>query len=108
MSIIEEISAEKAAKLIAEKPALEILDIRTEMEFDAGRIKHAQLIDVYEPDFIERIKNLPREKEYLLYCRSGVRTANALPIFEKLGFQKIYHLTYGILDWQQERLPLEK
>jgi len=105
---IEEVSAAKAAKLIAEKPDLEILDIRTEMEFDVGRIKKAQLLDFYEADFAERIADLPREKEYLLYCRSGVRSANALPLFQKLGFQKIYHLTYGILDWMEAKLPLEK
>lgn len=106
--MIEEVSAKKAAQLLAEKPDLEILDIRTEMEYEAGRIKNAQLLDVYEADFAERIANLPREKEYLLYCRSGVRSANALPLFEKLGFKKIYHLTYGILDWLEADLPLEK
>jgi len=108
MHRIEEVSAQQAAKIIAEKPDLGILDIRTEMEFEAGRIRNAQLIDFYEADFAERIADLPREKEYLVYCRSGVRSANALPLFQKLGFQKIYHLTYGILDWQQEKLPLEK
>lgn len=108
MNIIEEVSAKKAAQLIADKPDLGILDIRTKMEFEAGRIKNAQLIDFYEKDFATRIANLPREKEYLLYCRSGVRTHDSFPIFKKLGFQKIYHLTYGILDWMEAGLPLEK
>jgi rhodanese-related sulfurtransferase len=106
--LIEEISAQAAAKLLAEKPDLGILDIRTADEFSAGHIKNAQLIDFYNPNFAEKIAQLPREKEYLVHCRSGVRSANSLPIFEQLGFEKIYHLTEGILDWMQEGLPLEK
>ena len=87
-------------------PDLVLLDIRTPAEFDAGHIEGAVLLDYYARDFVDRLKQLDREKTYLIYCRSGNRSGKSLAIFQKLGFHHAYHLETGILGWVQERLPL--
>ena len=54
-----------------------MLDVRTPEEFAEGHVEGATLIDFYEPDFAERIAALDRDATYVVYCRSGNRSATA-------------------------------
>lgn len=85
---------------------LVLLDIRTPREFDTGHIEGAVLLDFYASDFVERLKTLDRSKTYLVYCRSGNRSAKSLTLFNRLGFMHVYHLETGIRGWLQERYPV--
>ena len=87
-------------------PDVVVLDIRTPREFKSGHIRGAQLLDYYSSDFVEKLKRLDREKTYLVYCRSGNRSGKSLVIFEKLGFQRAFHLATGINGWSREKYPL--
>lgn len=83
-----------------------ILDIRTPGEYQGGHLKDATLIDYYSKSFVDEIGRLDKEKSYLVYCRSGNRSARSMDLFKKLQFQKIYHLSSGIKGWMSEGLPL--
>ena len=85
-----------------------ILDIRTPGEYQGGHLKDATLIDYYSKSFVDEIGRLDKEKSYLVYCRSGNRSAHSMDLFTKLQFQKIYHLSSGINSWISEGLPLVK
>ena len=76
-----------------------VLDIRTPDEFNAGHIDGAVLIDYYGTDFADKLNVLDKNKTYLVYCRSGNRSRSALPLFEKLGFSKVYEIEHGIKSW---------
>ncbi len=43
-----------------------------------------------------------REKEVIVYCRSGNRSSQASLILEQLGFMHVVNLTGGMLDWQSK------
>ena len=83
-----------------------LLDIRTPGEYKAGHIRGSVLLDYYARDFIDQLKTLDREKTYLVYCRSGNRSAKSLSVFNQLGFRQVYHLKTGIRGWQRETYPL--
>ena len=85
-----------------------ILDIRTPGEYQSGHLKDATMIDYYSKTFVNDIGRLDREKAYLVYCRSGNRSARAMELFNKLQFKKIYHLSSGINRWIAEGRPLVK
>jgi rhodanese-related sulfurtransferase len=85
-----------------------ILDIRTPGEYQSGHLKDATMIDYYSKSFIDEIGRLDKEKSYLVYCRSGNRSARSMDLFKKLQFQKIYHLSSGIKGWISEGLPLDR
>jgi len=87
-------------------PDVVLLDVRTPREFRDGHISGAVLLDYYSSDFVDRLKALDRGKTYLVYCRSGNRSGKSLAIFEKLGFQHVYHLAFGIKGWSREKYPL--
>ena len=109
--IITALSAKEAASLIENhrgNPDFVILDIRTPAEYQSGHLKDAILIDYYSKSFMENIGRLDRDKTYLVYCRSGNRSARSMDLFKKLQFQKIYHLSSGINSWYAAGLPVEK
>ena len=85
-----------------------VIDVRTSVEFAEGHIKGAINIDYYRQTFSDEIGNLDRDKTYLVYCRTGNRSTNALHKIEELGFKEIYHLSDGIVTWNEEGLPVVK
>jgi rhodanese-related sulfurtransferase len=94
-----DVTIEEAKTLIESKPNLIILDVRTQGEYDDGHIEGAILIPVSELE--GRLDELSRDKETLVYCRTGNRSSNAVTILEKNGFTKIYHMYNGINGWIQ-------
>ena len=85
-----------------------ILDVRTADEYKEGHIAGAQNIDFTENDFEKRVSALDKSKAYLLHCGSGRRSTASLEIFQKLGFQHLYHLDGGLKAWQGAGKPVEK
>ena len=94
----ETLSERKFQKLM-KKENVAIIDVRTEKEYSEGHIPDAQNIDVQKEDFSAQIQSLDKSKTYLLYCRSGKRSAKALNILKEAGFQKVYHLKGGFIEW---------
>ncbi|MCX6170700.1 MAG: rhodanese-like domain-containing protein [Ignavibacteriales bacterium] len=76
-----------------------VLDVRTKSENMKSRIPNSILIDIHEPDFSDRIDELERDKTYLVYCRSGVRSTNACQQMKKMGFENVFNLKNGIIKW---------
>ncbi|WP_426091413.1 rhodanese-like domain-containing protein [Flavobacterium sp. DSR3-2] len=80
-----------------------ILDVRTEDEFNEGFIANAINIDIHRgQDFVTEIEALDKNKNYYVYCRSGMRSAKACEIMNQLGFINAYNLIGGITEWDGE------
>jgi len=79
-----------------------VIDIRTPEEYNSGKIGNAINIDFYSNDFKKRLSELDRDKKYLVYCRTGSRSSQALKIFDELNFTQIYHLNKGIVSWNYD------
>ncbi|MFK7775281.1 MAG: rhodanese-like domain-containing protein [Saprospiraceae bacterium] len=77
-----------------------ILDVRTPVETTSGKIEGAIEINVKSADFQEKIRELDKDKTYLVYCRSGRRSVKACNIMEKEGFGKLYNLIGGFNAWK--------
>jgi rhodanese-related sulfurtransferase len=83
-----------------------LIDVRTAEEFKAGHLANANYIDFYQKDFISQLEKLDKDKTYLLYCRTGRRSANALEMMKKLGFNEAYNMKGGITQWIKEGRPI--
>jgi rhodanese-related sulfurtransferase len=75
-----------------------LIDVRTPSEFASGSIMGARNINIMSPRFKDTISQLPKDKEYFLFCRSGSRSAQACKIMAKEGF-KVANLKGGIHEW---------
>lgn len=87
-------------------PSTIILDVRTQDEFNTGHIDRAMLIDYRSQDFSQQIKRLDPNKKYLIYCRSGVRSSEAIDSLKLLGFNHLLELEGGLNAWKQNKLPV--
>lgn len=79
-----------------------ILDVRTPSETAQGIIEGASIIDFRANDFSEQIDKLDKNKNYLVYCRSGGRSAKAAEIMNKKGFKSVCNLEGGYMAWSKE------
>lgn len=79
-----------------------LLDVRTPEEYNEKHIPGALNINIQDPDFQDKIDELPGDKEYLVYCRSGSRSAKACMMMASQGFENLCNLDGGILDWKGE------
>jgi rhodanese-related sulfurtransferase len=104
---VKDLTVEESRQLLERQGGtLVVLDVRTPEEFDGGHLQGATNINVMAPDFEGRVSTLDRGKDYLVYCRTGNRSARAVQAMARLGFTKIHHMTEGIVGWQTKRLPL--
>jgi len=86
-----------------------LIDIRTEEEYASGHISGAAQIDFYQTqEFSAYLDSLDKSKEYLIYCRSGNRSGQALNIMQDKGFSDASDLAGGISAWIGAGLPIEK
>ncbi len=102
---VELISAAEAAEL-SDDPAITVIDVRTPEEYAEGHLDGATLIDFYTATFADQIGELDRDGAYLVYCRSGNRSGQAVELMEQLGFEQVYDLNGGIQAWGANGSPL--
>lgn len=72
-----------------------LIDVRTPMEIAAGKIPNALEIDIQSADFKQQIEALDKDKTYLVYCKSGGRSARACGAMQEMGFAELYNLEGG-------------
>lgn len=91
-----------------EGTSAQILDVRTQEEFETGAINgalHANWLN--KAQFIDRVKSLDTTKVIYIYCLSGGRSAAAQDWLLTNGFKKVINLKGGINAWNQAGLPLK-
>lgn len=89
----------RAETLMQSQADLVVLDIRTPEEVAEGVLPGAIAIDFYSDTFRDQLAELDRGVPYLVYCRSGNRSAEAVTMMTDLGFEEIYELDGGIVSW---------
>lgn len=83
------------------KKNIQLVDVRTSREFNGGHIKGARNIDVFQQAAFEmQFGKLNKEKPVYLYCRSGMRSQKAARRLVGMGFERIYHLKGGYINWR--------
>ncbi len=91
-------------KMLSEKEELTLIDVRTQEEVDEGMIPNAIHIDIFQPDFMDKIEAFDRSKTYVMICRSGARSGQACMQMMGVGFEKVYNLEGGMMSWTGERV----
>ncbi len=85
-----------------------ILDIRPHDEFEEEHIQGAKNLDYDGHEFRKKVDKIDKDKNYIIYCRSGVRGEYFMGIMIELGFHKVYNILGGFVGWKVSKLPLVK
>src|ERR1700761_2994214 len=83
---------------------VQLVDVRTPDEHDAGHIAGGRLIELTE--LAAESHTLDSERPVILYCRSGGRSAMATAALAQAGFDA-HNMTGGMLEWHSAGLPME-
>lgn len=79
---------------------VQLVDVRTSLEYKSGHIENAINIDFFKhKTFIKAFEKLDKNKAVYLYCRSGNRSQKAARKLIDLGFKKVYDLKGGYKAW---------
>jgi molybdopterin/thiamine biosynthesis adenylyltransferase/rhodanese-related sulfurtransferase len=82
-----------------------LIDVREPAEWDINHIDGAQLIPKSLINSGEGLAKLPQDRVPVLYCKTGVRSAEALAAVKKAGFADAVHLQGGIVAWAKQMQP---
>ena len=82
-----------------------LVDVRELHEASIADLPANGQIRIPTGDFLTRMTELDRDKEHVLYCRSGARSAWATELLMRQGFENVLNLRGGILGWRVEMDP---
>lgn len=105
--VVKHVDAATFQKL-AKTPGTVLLDVRTAQEFSEGHLQGAQNLDFSSEGFSASIAGLDKSMNYMVYCKSGRRSAMAAEQMKDAGFTKITDLKGGITAWREARLPVAR
>ncbi|MCR8666490.1 rhodanese-like domain-containing protein [Aestuariibaculum sp. M13] len=98
---IANVPVSSAIELVDNTSKLQLIDVRTPEEYEAGHLERAANIDFFSDSFRAEIEKLDKHKPVLVYCKSGGRSSKSAAIFKELGFTKIYNMEGGITSWKE-------
>ena len=74
-----------------------LLDVREPNEYQIGKIPGSTLIPLGEVP--QRYQEIPKDREVIVQCKMGGRSAKAADFLRSVGFTRVLNLKGGILDW---------
>ena len=88
-----------------ENNSVQLFDVRTPDEYKMAHIDGAINVDFKNDEFFDSFFNdLNKSDTIYLYCRSGNRSKKSADKLINLGFQKIYDLNGGFIEWNLNEL----
>ncbi|WP_328514425.1 adenylyltransferase/sulfurtransferase MoeZ [Mycolicibacterium grossiae] len=82
-----------------------LIDVREPVEWEINHIEGAELIPKSTLEAGDGLAKLPQDRVAVLYCKTGVRSAEALAAVKKAGFSDALHLQGGIVAWAKQLEP---
>jgi len=84
-----------------------LLDVREPHELLIATIKAPQSLHISMKELADKLSDLKdyKDRELIVYCRSGGRSARCSDFLQNQGFKKVFNLTGGILSWTDDVDP---
>ncbi len=83
-----------------------LIDVRERQEWNSGHAPGAKHIPLGQ--LAQRARELPKDRELLVICRSGNRSSVAVELLQQAGFPQVHNVTGGMVVWQRVGLPVVK
>lgn len=105
VSEIRQVNPEEFKEMI-ERAGGVLLDVRTRFEYKNGHIANSGQLNFYSFGFKKDLLMLPKNEPIYLYCNTGWRSEKAAKILAENGYENVYNLEHGIMDWELKNLPV--
>jgi adenylyltransferase/sulfurtransferase len=101
---MEEITAKELKQRLDNGEDIQIIDVREPHEFEIGRLPNSTLIPLGQ--VLNRMNEIDPERETVVHCKMGGRSAKAIDALKRSGFQgHLLNLQGGILAWSNDVDP---
>ena len=82
-----------------------LIDVREAVEYDINKVPGSVLIP--KGDFLNgsALEQLPSDKQVVMHCKSGVRSAETLAIVKGAGYADAVHVGGGVVAWVNQIDP---
>lgn len=94
---VKEIDSSELKKRLDAGGDIVLLDIRSDSEVQQGVLPNAEHLAMHLIPL--KLQDLPKDKDIILYCRSGARSYHACAFLAQQGVDNAYNLRGGIIDW---------
>jgi rhodanese-related sulfurtransferase len=110
LNSVRQLTAREVQSQLTTAPHPLILDVREPEEFrgELGHIPGSILIPLKELPARSQEIAAYKDKDVIVICRAGVRSTTAAAILTGLGFEHVSNLRGGMLDWDDQQLPVER
>lgn len=102
---VAQVSQQALLDMQAQGTPMLLLDVRTPEEFAAGHIAGA--VNIPYDQVASRLEEIPKDKEVVLYCKSGRRSGMAAETLAVNGYTKLGHLDGDMQGWTAAGRPVE-
>lgn len=96
---MKEVTVAELKKMMDSKADFQLIDVREAHEVDIASIG-GELIPM--GDVLDNVNKISRDKQVIIYCRTGNRSGVITQALEKQGFTNIHNLKGGIVAWADE------
>jgi len=103
--VVKEIDSVELERKLSAEEAVFLLDIRSEAEVVHGMLPNSAHLPMHLIPL--NMDQFPRDREIVLYCRSGARSYHACLYLMQQGFNNVINLKGGIIDWVRNRFEIE-
>src|SRR5690606_16240691 len=86
------------------KEEVQIVDVRGKAEFEQGHVEGAE--NVFVGTLPQNLDKISKEKQVLIHCQSGDRSAIAYSVFRKNGFNHVKNYSGGMKEWREKGNPV--
>lgn len=95
--IVKEIDVDALKARLDANEDIELIDIRSEAEVAQGVLPDSQYLPMHMIPL--RMQDLPKDKDIVLYCRSGARSYHACSYLMQQGITNCLNMRGGIIAW---------
>lgn len=105
LNLADTVDAQTVAS-VKDREDVIVLDVREQWEYDEGHIPGVVLIPM--GDVPNRLAEIPTDKEVIVTCRSGNRSAQITDFLRQQGFDNVHNMDGGILAWEAAGYDVEQ
>jgi adenylyltransferase/sulfurtransferase len=99
------ITAPELKELLDSDKPIHLVDVREPAEWEIVRIPGAVLVPKDEILRGDALADLPQDKQIVMYCKTGVRSAETLAAVKAAGFRDAVHVQGGVTAWVKQIDP---
>ena len=103
---LPEMTTREAADYLADpENAAVLIDVRERYEYDPRHARGA--INIPMSEFVARMAETPKDKDALIICEHGTRSAQVGRYLMRQGYTRVYNVEGGTEQWEAAGLPME-